>query len=37
MKPILRAISALAACALLLGACQDKPEPIKPTVFARVF
>jgi hypothetical protein len=26
---------ALAACLMLLGGCQDKHEPVKPTVAAR--
>jgi hypothetical protein len=35
MKPLLRPFAALVACCLLLlGACQDKHDPTKPTVFA---
>lgn len=33
MKPFVRTLTALAACTLLmLGGCQDKHEPVKPTV-----
>jgi hypothetical protein len=34
MTAIFRALAVLAACCLALGACQDKHDPIKPTVFA---
>jgi hypothetical protein len=33
MKPFLRPLTAMAACCLLLlGGCQDRHEPVKPTV-----
>lgn len=32
MKPFIRPLTALACCLLLLGACRDKHEPVKPTV-----
>ena len=34
MKSFYRACALLAACTLLLGACQDKHAPLKPTVSA---
>ncbi len=33
MKPLIRPLGVLAACCLLLlGACRDKHDPLKPTV-----
>lgn len=32
MKPVSRLLAVLGACCLLLAACQDKHEPVKPTV-----
>ena len=34
MKPLIRPLTALACCLLLLAGCQDKHEPVKPTVAA---
>lgn len=34
MKPLIRPLAALACCLLLLGACRDKHDPVKPTVAA---
>jgi len=36
MKPFFRTIAVFATCALMLGACQDKHEPLKPTVLVAV-
>ncbi|MES2901257.1 MAG: hypothetical protein V4723_16115 [Pseudomonadota bacterium] len=34
MKLFLRQLAALFACTLMLTACQDRHEPVKPTVAA---
>ncbi len=34
MKSFLRPLAVLATCCLLLQGCQDKHEPVKPTVSA---
>lgn len=34
MKMLMRMLAALAACTTLLSACQDRHEPVKPTVGA---
>ncbi len=34
MKLFMRQLAALAACTVLLTACQDRHEPVKPTVAA---
>lgn len=37
MTPFFRAIAVLVTCCLMLGACQDKHAPLKPTVLVAVF
>ena len=32
MKPLLRPLTLLVCCLLLLGGCRDKHDPVKPTV-----
>jgi len=34
MKTLIRPLTALACCLLLLAGCRDKHEPVKPTVAA---
>jgi hypothetical protein len=36
MKHLARALAAVASCSLLLSACQDRHEPVKPTVATHV-
>lgn len=34
MKTLIRPLTAVACCLFLLAGCQDKHEPVKPTVAA---